>query len=316
MIESRDDVFLWVEKYRPQTIDECVLPESLKKTFKEYVAKGQLPTFLFCGTAGVGKTTIAKALCNEVGADWIIINGSDEGRSIDTLRTTIKNFASTVSLTEAKKVVIIDEADYMNADSVQPALRNFMEEYSKNCGFILTCNFPEKIIEPLHSRCTEIEFKINKSESVKLAKEFLNRLKMILDSEGVTYDVKVLAEFIMLHFPDWRKVLNELQGYGITGTIDSGILKKTAEGEIDELVKFLKNKDFTSMRKWVPKTDISFESLSRKLYDKAYDIIDKNSIPQLVIILADYGYKSAFCKDEEINTVAMLTEIMGEILFL
>ena len=307
--------FLWVEKYRPQKIDDVILPSSIKDKFKSFVEAGDIPNLILSGGAGVGKTTIAKAVINELGCDFIVINGSMNG-NIDTLREDIKNFASTVSFNGNRKYVILDEADYLNKTSTQPALRNFMEEYSKNCGFILTCNFPEKIIEPLHSRCTEIEFKINKSESVKLAKEFLNRLKMILDSEEVTYDVKVLAEFIMLHFPDWRKVLNELQGYGITGTIDSGILKKTSEGEIDELVKFLKNKDFTSMRKWVPKTDISFESLSRKLYDKAYDIIDKNSIPQLVIILADYGYKSAFCKDEEINTVAMLTEIMGEIIFL
>ena len=307
--------FLWVEKYRPQKIDDVILPSSIKDKFKSFVEAGDIPNLILSGGAGVGKTTIAKAVINELGCDFIVINGSMNG-NIDTLREDIKNFASTVSFNGNRKYVILDEADYLNKTSTQPALRNFMEEYSKNCGFILTCNFPEKIIEPLHSRCTEIEFKIDKSESVKLAKEFLNRLKMILDSEEVTYDVKVLAEFIMLHFPDWRKVLNELQGYGITGTIDSGILKKTSEGEIDELVKFLKNKDFTSMRKWVPKTDISFESLSRKLYDKAYDIIDKNSIPQLVIILADYGYKSAFCKDEEINTVAMLTEIMGEVIFL
>ena len=307
--------FLWVEKYRPQKIDDVILPSSIKDKFKSFVEAGDIPNLILSGGAGVGKTTIAKAVINELGCDFIVINGSMNG-NIDTLREDIKNFASTVSFNGNRKYVILDEADYLNKTSTQPALRNFMEEYSKNCGFILTCNFPEKIIEPLHSRCTEIEFKIDKSESVKLAKEFLNRLKMILDSEEVTYDVKVLAEFIMLHFPDWRKVLNELQGYGITGTIDSGILKKNAEGEIDELVKFLKNKDFTSMRKWVPKTDISFESLSRKLYDKAYDIINKNSIPQLVIILADYGYKSAFCKDEEINTVAMLTEIMGEIIFL
>ena len=306
--------FLWVEKYRPKRIDDVILPATIKEQFKSFIDAGNVPNLILSGGAGVGKTTIAKAVLEELECDYIIINGSING-GIQTLRDEITDFATTVSFTGGRKYVILDEADYLTS-STQPALRNFMEEYSRNCGFILTCNFPEKIIEPLHSRCTKIEFKISKSESIKLAKEFLIRLKMILDSENVKYDVKVLAEFIMIHFPDWRKVLNELQGYGITGTIDAGILQKTADGEIKELIKFLKEKDFKEMRKWVAKTEISFEILCRKLYDNAYDIIDKSSIPQIVLILADYSYKSAFVKDVEINTVAMLTEIMSDISFL
>lgn len=307
--------FLWVEKYRPKCIDDVILPAIIKEQFRSFVAAGNIPNLILSGGAGVGKTTIAKAVLEELGCDYIVINGSMNG-NIDTLRDEIKNFATTISFTGGRKYVILDEADYLNKQSTQPALRNFMEEYSNNCGFILTCNFPERIIEPLHSRCTKIEFKINKSESAKLAKEFLIRLKKILEIEKVEYDIKVLAEFIMSHFPDWRKILNELQGYGMTGKIDSGILKNTSDIEIKELVKYLKDKDFKEMRKWVAKTDIVFETLCRKLYDNAYDIIDKSSIPQLVIILADYSYKSAFVKDIEINTVAMMTEIMSEILFL
>lgn len=306
--------FLWVEKYRPKKIDDVILPAVIKDQFRSYIAAGNVPNLILSGGAGVGKTTIAKAVLEELGCDYIIINGSMNG-GIEVLRSHITDFATTVSFTGSRKYVILDEADYLTS-ATQPALRNFMEEYSNNCGFILTCNFPEKIIDPLHSRCTRIEFKIGKSESIKLAKEFLARLKKILEAENVEYDTKVLAEFIMIHFPDWRKVLNELQGYGMTGKIDAGILSKTSDGEIKELVKHLKNKDFNEMRKWVPKNDLTFEMICRKLYDGMYDIVDKGSIPQLVIILADYSYKSAFVKDVEINTVAMLTEIMAEIKFL
>lgn len=306
--------FLWVEKYRPKIIDDVILPATIKEQFRSFVAAGNVPNLILSGGAGVGKTTIAKAVLEELECDYLIINGSING-GIQTLRDEITDFATTVSFTGGRKYVILDEADYLTT-ATQPALRNFMEEYSRNCGFILTCNFPEKIIEPLHSRCTKIEFRINKSESSKLAKEFFKRLKKILDAENVTYDEKVLVEFIMMHFPDWRKVLNELQGYGITGNIDAGILNKTANGEIKELIGFLKTRDFKEMRKWVSKTEISFDILCRKLYDTAYDIIDKSSIPQMVLILADYSYKSAFVKDVEINTVAMLTEVMADIKFL
>jgi DNA polymerase III delta prime subunit len=315
-MDNREDQFLWVEKYRPQTIDDCVLPEAFKKTFKEYVAQGQLPNFLFSGTAGVGKTTVAKALCNEIGAEYLLINGSDEGRSIDTLRTKIKGFASTVSLTDSKKVVIIDEADYMNADSVQPALRSFIEEFSNNCRFIFTCNFKARIIEPLHSRCSTIEFKINPGEKQTIAAQFFKRVVQILKQEMIEFDPKVVAELITKHFPDNRRILNELQRYSVGGKIDSGILVNMSEETFKTLVSYLKDKNFTEVRKWVGKnSDTDSTQLFRQLYDASSSSIEAASIPQLVLILADYQYKAAFVADQELNIMAALTETMAQCKF-
>jgi DNA polymerase III delta prime subunit len=316
MIESREDQFLWVEKYRPQKIDDCVLPESLKNTFKEYIAQGELPSFLFSGTAGVGKTTVAKALCNEIGAEYIMINGSDEGRSIDVLRTTVKSFASTVSLTDAKKVIIVDEADYMNAQSVQPALRSMIEEFSANCRFIFTCNFKNRIIEPLHSRCAVIEFKIDAGDKQSIAAQFFKRATQILKAEEVEFDAKVVAELITKHFPDYRRILNELQRYSVSGKIDSGILVNMSQESFKGLVKLMKDKDFTEVRKWVAKnSDADTTSLFRELYDTATANVEANSIPQLILILADYQYKAAFVADHELNIMAALTEIMAQCKF-
>jgi DNA polymerase III delta prime subunit len=316
MIESREDQFLWVEKYRPQKIDDCVLPESLKKTFKEYISQGELPSFLFSGTAGVGKTTVAKALCNEIGAEYIMINGSDEGRSIDVLRTTVKSFASTVSLTDAKKVIIVDEADYMNAQSVQPALRSMIEEFSANCRFIFTCNFKNRIIEPLHSRCAVIEFKIDAGDKQSIAAQFFKRATQILKAEEVEFDAKVVAELITKHFPDYRRILNELQRYSVSGKIDSGILVNMSQESFKSLIKLMKEKDFTEVRKWVAKnSDADTTSLFRELYDTATSNVEANSIPQLILILADYQYKAAFVADHELNIMAALTEIMAQCKF-
>lgn len=316
MIDSRNEQFLWVEKYRPQTIDECVLPEAIKKTFKDYVSKGKLPTFLLCGTAGVGKTTIAKALCNEVGADYIMINGSDEGRSIDTLRTTIKDFASSISLTEAKKVVIIDEADYMNAESVQPALRNFIETFSNNCSFIFTCNFKNKIIEPLHSRCAVIDFKLDSKDRQFLAAEFFKRATQILKQEEVGFEPKVVAELITKHFPDYRRILNELQRYSVSGTIDSGILVNASAESYKELIRNMKDKNFKEVRSWVAKnSELGTAPVFKELYDNAVAIMEPPSIPQLILTLADYQYKAAFVADQEINIMAALTELMAHCKF-
>ena len=316
MIDSREEQFLWVEKYRPQKIDDCVLPQALKDTFKQYITQGELPSFLFSGTAGVGKTTVAKALCNEIGAEYILVNGSDEGRSIDVLRTTIKGFASTVSLTDAKKVVIVDEADYMNAQSVQPALRSFIEEFSGNCRFIFTCNFKNRIIEPLHSRCAVIEFKIDSKDKQEIAATFFKRAVLILKQENIEFDPKVVAELITKHFPDYRRILNELQRYSVSGKIDSGILLNMSEESFKDLVKLLKDKNFTEVRKWVAKqTDADTTSLFRELYDTASVNMDPNSIPQLVLTLADYQYKAAFVADHELNIMAALTEVMANCKF-
>ena len=310
-MNNREEQFLWVEKYRPQTIDECVLPDSLKNTFKEYVNKGQLPNFLFSGTAGVGKTTVAKALCNEIGAEYLLINGSDEGRSIDILRTKIKQFASTVSLTDSKKVVIIDEADYMNAESVQPALRSFIEEFSNNCRFIFTCNYKARIIEPLHSRCAVVEFKVDGKDKATMAAAFYRRVMDILSLEDVKADGKVVAELITKYFPDNRRILNELQRYSVSGVIDSGILINTSQESYKLLTKDLKAKNFSEVRKWVKKnSDASTASIFRELYDNSVEILEQNSIPQLVIILADYQHRAAFVADQEINIMAAFTEIM------
>lgn len=307
--------YLWVEKYRPNTIDECILPESLKKTFKEFISSGQLPNFLFAGSAGTGKTTVAKALCNEIGAEYLFINGSEES-GIDILRSKIKNFASSVSLTDAKKVVILDEADYLNANSTQPALRGFIEEFSNNCRFIFTCNFKSRIIEPLHSRCAVVEFKIENKDKAKLASEFFKRMKYMLQTEGIEADLKVVAELISKYFPDYRRVINELQRYSVGGVIDTGILVNVSEESYKELYKNLSAKNFNEVRKWVGKnSDVSSSEMFRNLYDNAKDIVEQTSIPQLVLILADYQYKAAFVADQEINTMAALTEIMAQVKF-
>jgi DNA polymerase III delta prime subunit len=311
MIENRSEQFLWVERYRPQTIAECILPDNLKELFAGYIKQGELPNFLFSGSAGVGKTTVAKALCNEIGAEYIMINGSDEGRSIDTLRTTIKGFASTISLTEAKKVVIIDEADYMNAQSVQPALRNFIEEFSNNCRFIFTCNYKNRIIEPLHSRCAVVDFKVDGKDKQLLAAGFFKRVTQILKNENVEFDQKVVAELITKHFPDWRRVLNELQRYSASGVIDSGIMLNLTEDSYKALIKEMKAKNFSEVRKWVGKNvDVETVELFRELYDNSVNYFEPNSIPLLIMILAEYQYKAAFVADQEINNMAAMTEIM------
>lgn len=303
--------FLWVEKYRPQKIAETILPSHIKATFEQIVNGGELHNMLLTGTAGVGKTTVAKALCNELDLDYLIINGSEEG-NIDTLRNKIKQFASTVSLSGGYKVVILDEADYLNPQSTQPALRGFIEEFSANCRFILTCNFKNRIIQPLHSRCTVIEFNIAKKDMPVLCNQFHNRVKTILGLEKVDHDPKIVAELIMKHQPDWRRVINELQRYGSGGIIDSGILVNLADDSIDDLIKFLKLKDFRKMRQWVADNmDSEPAAIFRKLYDTMYEYVDGKSIPQLVLILADYQYKNSFVADHELNLVACLTEIMA-----
>ena len=304
--------YLWVEKYRPSKIDECILPKNLKETFKQFVQSGELPNFLFCGTAGVGKTTVAKALCNEVGAEYLLINGSEES-GIDVLRTKIKSFASTVSLTDSKKVVILDEADYLNPNSTQPALRAFIEEFSNNCRFIFTCNYKNRIIEPLHSRCAVIDFKIENNEKQEIAASFFKRTMNILIKENIVADQKVVAELVTKHFPDWRRVLNELQRYSVSGKIDSGILLNVTEESFKQLITNLRDKNFTEVRKWVAKNgDSDTINIFRQLYDTASANMEAASIPQLVLILADYQYKAAFVADHELNLMAALTEIMAQ----
>ena len=309
----RDD-FLWVEKYRPKTVGDTILPNSLKETFQQFVDNKNIPNLLLTGSAGVGKTTIAKAMLEELGCDYIVINGSDEGRSIDVLRNELRNFASSVSLAGGRKYVILDEADYLNANSVQPALRNFMEEYSRNCGFILTCNFVNKIIQPLHSRCSVVEFKISNSDKPQMAKEFFMRVKGILDNENIQYEPKVVAEVIKKHFPDNRRVLNELQRYSATGTIDTGILATFTDSNMSVLIDALKNKEFSVVRKWVAQNvDGEVTPLFRKIYDTMSDFVAPQSVPQVVVTMADYQYKSAFVADQEINFMAFLTELMVEV---
>lgn len=304
--------YLWVEKYRPQKIDDCILPKNLKETFKQFIQTGELPNFLFCGTAGVGKTTVAKALCNEVGAEYLLINGSEES-GIDVLRTKIKSFASTVSLTDSKKVVILDEADYLNPNSTQPALRAFIEEFSNNCRFIFTCNYKNRIIEPLHSRCAVIDFKIENNEKQEIAASFFKRTMNILTQENIVADQKVVAELVTKHFPDWRRVLNELQRYSVSGKIDSGILLNVTEESFKQLITNLRDKNFTEVRKWVAKNgDSDTINIFRQLYDTASANMEAASIPQLVLILADYQYKAAFVADHELNLMAALTEIMAQ----
>ena len=306
--------FLFVEKYRPQTIEECILPAGLKQTFQSIVDTGDLPNMMFTGSAGVGKTTVARALCNQLGLDYILINGSEDG-NIDTLRGKIKQFASTVSLQGGQKVVILDEADYLNPQSTQPALRGFIEEFSSNCRFILTCNFKNRIIDPLHSRCSIFEFN-NGSTKGRLAGDFMKRLQFILDNEGIIYDNAVIAELIMKYIPDWRRVLNECQRYGMSGHIDTGILVTLDETSIKGLMADLKTKNFKDMRKWVTNNiDVESAKLFRMVYDNMLTYVEPSSVPQLVLILADYSYKDSFVADHELNVVACLTEIMSQIKF-
>lgn len=305
------DNFLWVEKYRPKTISECVLPMSLKSTFNDMVAKGEPQNLLFSGTAGIGKTTVAKALCNEMGCDWIIINCSEEG-NIDTLRTKIRHFASTVSLSgDVKKVVILDEFDYSNANSIQPALRGAIEEFANNCRFILTCNYKSRIIEPIHSRCTCIDFILPSGEKPAIAAKVMERCSYILNQEGIKFDKKVLGQLIMKHFPDMRRTLNELQRYAVSGTIDVGILTSVAEVEIKTLMSALRSKDFATVRKWAAlNAETSPQEVYRKIYDALGDSLENQSIPEAILIIAESQYRSAFVADQEINLVACLVQLM------
>ena len=309
------DTFLWVEKYRPKTIEETILPPSLKKLFLQIVEKGELPNMLFTGTAGLGKTTVAKALCNELELDYIIINGSEEG-NIDTLRGKIKQFASSVSLSGGFKVVILDEADYLNPQSTQPALRGFIEEFSNNCRFILTCNFKNRIIEPLHSRCSVYEFNTTKKDLADLAAQFYKRFVYILDQENVQYDQKATADLIMKHAPDWRRVLNEGQRCSISDVGINGSNSSTSDNSFDGLAVAIKEKNFKAMRRWVvDHMDVDTNAIFRGLYDNMNDYVQPQSIPQLVLILADYQYKDAFVADHELNIVACMTEIMAQVQF-
>ena len=307
--------FLWVEKYRPKNINDCILPEGLKQTFNSFIQQGNIPNLLLSGPAGVGKTTVARAMLEQLQSDYIIINGSMNG-NIDTLRNDIQQFASTISFTGGRKYVILDEADYLNANSTQPALRNFMEEFSRNCGFILTCNFKNRIIEPLHSRCSVVEFKIAQEDLPKLGVQFLKRVLGILDGNGITYDKTVVAELVRKHLPDWRRVLNELQRYSVNGTIDSGIFVNLQDENLKQLISAIKEKKFTEMRKWVAEnSDTDSSQLYRAFYDQAYSIVKPNSIPELIMLIAKYQYQAAFVADPEINTAAFLTEVMVSVEF-
>ena len=307
----RED-FLWCEKYRPKKIEDVVLPEHLKALFQECVNQKNLPNFLLAGPSGCGKTTVARAMLDQLDCDYIIINGSLNG-NIDTLRNEIMNFASSVSLQGGRKYVILDEADYLNPNSTQPALRNFMEEFSKNCGFIFTCNYKNRIIEALHSRCTVIDFKINKKETAKLATQFFKRVCSILEKENVLYDKAVVAEVIQKHFPDWRRILNELQRYSVVGSIDSGILSNVQEVSLKELISHLKNKDFTSIRKWVVENiNNDQNSIFRKIYDASLQNVKPQYVPMLVLLIGKYQYQASFCADAEINLMAFFAEVMIE----
>ena len=309
------DDFLWTEKYRPSNIAECILTTSLKDTFNEFVAQGDIPNLILSGGPGVGKTTAAKALIEELGLTYMMVNGSEES-GIDVLRTKIKNFASTVSLHGGRKYLILDEADYLNPQSTQPALRGFIEEFSANCGFILTCNYKNRLIEPLQSRCSTIDFSVPKVEKQKLAEQFFKRVLDILSKEEVKFEPKAVAEVINKFFPDWRKVLNELQRYSASGRIDAGILVDLSDVNIKELMHFMKNKEFTNVRKWVVNNlDNDPTRLFRAVYDSLYTYLDGSSIPHAVVILGEYQYKAAFVADQEINTLACLTEIMSRVKF-
>ena len=307
--------FLWVEEYRPKTIDDCILPASLKTLFQSFIKKGEISNMLFSGTPGVGKTTVAKALCEQMNCDWIMINGSEEG-GIDVLRNKIKNFASTVSLSGGKKVVILDEADYLNPQSTQPALRGFVEEFHKNCRFILTCNFKNRIIEPLHSRFSNIEFRINNKDKPKLASQLMDRAVYILKEQKIEYEDKALVGLITKHFPDFRKLINELQRYSVSGAIDAGVLVNISDENLKTLTAHLKGKEFGDMRKWVVNNlDNDPVKIFRKIYDSLNTTLQPETIPHAILIIADYQYKSAFVADQEINLVACLTELMSQVKF-
>mgnify|MGYP000580071591 CR=1 FL=1 len=308
---NMNEDFLWCEKYRPKVISECILPSNILNTFNQIAESGELPNMMFSGTPGVGKTTVARALCNQLELDYVVINGSEEG-NIDTLRGKIKQFASTVSLQGGYKVVILDEADYLNPQSTQPALRGFIEEFSKNCRFILTCNFKNRIIEPLHSRCSVYDFSIPNAEKPKVAAQFFKRLQDILNIEKVESEPKVLATLVEKHFPDWRRVINECQRYSVSGKIDAGVLVNLNDENIKGLMNCLKDKDFKTMRKWVvDNIDTEPQAIFRKIYDAMLEYIQPQSVPQVVLILADYQYKDSFVADHEINVVACMTELMA-----
>ena len=302
---------LWTEKYRPKAIKDCILPDRLKKPFQEYVNQSNIPNLLLSGGAGVGKTTVAKAMCDEIGCDSLVINGSDES-GIDTFRVKIKNYASSMSLAGGRKVIIIDEADYLNPNSTQPALRNAIEEFAGNCSFIFTCNYKNRIIDPLHSRCAVVDFTLRNGEKAKMASQFMKRITNILGDEKIEYDDKVIVELIKKHFPDFRRVINELQRYSNFGKIDIGILAQIGDVPIEKVVGFIHEKNFKEIRKWIATNDVDSNTLFRKLYDVLYEKLKSHSIPKAVLILADYQYKAAFVSDQEINTVACLTELMME----
>ena len=308
------DNFLWVEKYRPKTIDQCILSDTIKGTLEDLVRDNKVPNLMFTGPAGVGKTTVARAICDMTNSDYIIINGSDEGRMIDTLRTKMTQFCSTISLSGGgRKVVIIDEADYMNPDSVQPAMRGFIERFAENCSFIFTCNFKNRIIEPIHSRCAVIDFGLKKDEKPDIASQFMVRCGDILAEESVEHNKKVVAELINKHFPDFRRIINELQRYSTSGEIDSGVLAIIGELNLNQLISALRNKNFHDMRQWVSSNvDNDPTTIYRKIYDKLYEVLEKSSIPSAVLIIGEYQYKSAFVADQEVNLVACLVELMAE----
>ena len=307
------DSLLWVEGHRPRTINDCILSNKIKNTLSDVVKEEKIPNHMFTGPSGVGKTTAARAICEQTNSDYIIINGSDEGRMIDTLRTKLTQFCSTISLGGGRKVVIIDEADYMNPDSVQPAMRNFIEKFAENCSFIFTCNYKNRIIDPIHSRCAVVDFTLDKKEKPEIAMQFLNRCDQILTEHSIVYDKDVVAALINKHFPDFRRVINELQRYSTSGEINSGILANIGELNLNQLISALREKNFQNMRQWVvTNVDNDPATVYRKIYDKLYEVLEKSSIPQAVLIIADYQYKSAFVADQEVNLVACLVELMAE----